>query len=399
MFTDQVSDLHHRELALFSRLYAFPAYVKQASIDETCSPQGLPSTAYADARDRKLPVHTKAATFLSWLFFLEKRSEIHPVLRDYIEGRLTKQAEYWGIQGDVQSLREKHAALNNDVTGELPDSSFAIVWAGSNGTKERHYPLRNTMEVKLACEALANHRDMFRFIDRQVIAQKVMAKAAEFGTRLSDDEQEMLQKIAGQGLYDPKQCAAQILHRVKLARRDIGADLAQGMEKSAMEVANNPMIAMDPAACTSLCEMLDTFDRMSGLNTKYAEGLPRPEDVVFAASLTTAADFVKSACELVTGTVFTKEQFSKLALADVRDVLGSDIADAVSLGIKVDPEKMAEVASTFDRGLAQTLENLMSEAGQMPVLQHSKSASFSASELADLATVNRFVQGLPAVSR
>ena len=389
---ESIGHVQH-ELALFSKLYDLPDYVKQADMLDTISPANLPVTACADVRNNTLPLHTKAATYYSWLRYLNKQAEISAKFRPHIEERLTKQAAFWGIDADVAALKKRHDELHK--AAELPDSAFALVWAGEDGRKERHYRISNPLEVKAACQAFTEFRDQFGFRDRQTIAKKILAKSAEFGVGLDDDLRETLEKQAGMGLYDPKACAKAICDRVNMVLPEIREEVRDGMRKTAAQVAVNPSLAMDPVNCESLCETLDAFDRMAGLTTKYAEGLPRPEDIVYAAPYSTAADFCKNACELVTGKVYSREQFKKLALADVRSVLGNDIADAVAYGFQVSPEKMSEVASTFPRADAERLESLMEAAAERPVLAHSKRASFSAKELADLATINRFVRELP----
>jgi hypothetical protein len=389
-----------RDLITYSRLYDFPAYVKQADMTDTCHPENLPVAACADVRNNDLPVHTKAATYYSWVRYLNKlaNAEITPKFRAHIEERLTKQAAFWGIEGDIEALKEKHASLH--AASDLPDSAYAIVWSSEDGRKERHYRMSNAPETKVASEAfLGPHRDAFGFRDRQTIAKKILDKAAEFGVGLDEDSRETLEKQAGLGIYDPRVCGRAIADRVNMVANEIRSEVRDGMRKTANEVISNPALAMDPENCAALCETLDMFDRMAGLTTKYAEGLPRPEDIVYANPFSTAAEFVKNAAELITGDVFNKEQFKKLALADIRAVMGDEIANAVAFGVKqVDPVKMAEIAGTFDRGTAKALVDLMAEAGQSPVIKHAAHTNFSAKELADLAQLNRFVGELPAAT-
>ena len=383
-----------RELIFNSKLYNFPAYVKEADLPDTLCPVGLATNAYADVRNKELPVHTKAATYYSWLTYLNKQAEISSKLRPHIEARLQKQAGFWGIEGDIEALREKHASLHDAKTASLPDSAFALVWATDDGRKARHYSMTNPLEVKAACEAFHRYREHFGFRDRQTIAKKILDKAAEFGTLILPEERETLEKQAGMGIYEPQACAQAIMTRMNMVYAEINQTTKDGMRKTAQSVLDNPMLAMNPDNCAALCETLDVFDRMAGLTTKYAEGLPRPEDIVYANPFSTAADFVKSACELVTGTVFNREQFAKLALSSVRAVFGDEIAKDVTTGIRLDPEKMAEMASTFPRPDAEALERLMAEVSQLPILKHAQHASFSDKELADLAEVNRVVGSL-----
>lgn len=391
---DQTKDRNYRELHRYSRLYPLPEYVKQASMPETCNPEGLPVTAYADVRTRSFPVHTKAATVLSWVYYLNKQSQLAAKFRHPIERRFAKAATYWGAEGDMEALKAKHASLHANLESQLPDDSFAIVWATTDGRKERHYQLTNPGEVKVAAEWFDANRDTYDFDDRQTIASKILEKAAEFGANV-EEHRELLEKQAGHGVYDPRECAQAMYDRVNMVRAEIRQETADGMRKLAATVASQPSLAMDPAATANLCKTIDLFDHMAGLTTKYAEGLARPEDIVFAAPYYLAGEFVKDACELITGAVFSKDQLTKLALEEVRALLGDAIADEVSNGIGVDGDKMAEVAGTLDRGAARSFEQLMAEAGQHPVVKRASHEQFTTKELTDLAMLNRFIQKLP----
>jgi len=368
--SDQTADVNLRELYYYSKLYDLPEYVKQADAAALCdsaSHRELPSTMFADVKDRRFPINTKAATWLSWLHFVEKKAELHPKIAGWIEDRLEQFARYHGIEPDVAGLREKHAELHRDGLAQLPDSTFALVWAGENGTKERRYPLRNPKEVQAAATWFEQYRDHFAFPDRQTIATKILDKAAALGAMLGDELDDVLQRQAGRGVYDPQEAAAMLRNRAKAAVTNCSQEMRQGMLKLAEAVESTPQLAMDPATTAELCKTVDMFDRTTKLAGRYdADGLSRPEDVLFRGTLKAAAQFVKDAVELTNGAVFEQDQLGKLTLRDVRDLFGEELAGAVSDGLEVHPEKMATLARTLPRPDADTLERLMAEAGERP---------------------------------
>jgi hypothetical protein len=72
--------------------------------------------------------------------------------------------------------------------------------------------------------------------------------------------------------------------------------------------------------------------------------------------------------ETTTGNVYALADLEKLAVEDIRAVMGDDFADAVSAGgVYTDRDKMAAIVPTLDRGMATTLDRLMQEKKAYPV--------------------------------
>ncbi len=364
---DQTADRNFSELHRFAKLYSFPDFVKNASPEQIQETE-LPLTVYADVRPPyQFPCHTKTAAFLSWVWFLEKQAELAPKISSLIEGRLEKFAHNWGITGDVEQLKAKRASWQSDDFGALPDSSFALVWAGDDGQKERRYPLRNALEVKTAAGWFEQHRDAFSFQDRQAIAQKLLAQADRHKAAIAQYD-EMLQKQAGRGCCSPKKAAEFVRTRVKQARL---ADPAVRTQLLALadQVAGVDMLTFNNNVSTKLADTLDQFDRLAGI--KYSETTPRLEDVLFGETYTSLYKVASEICTTTTGSIYDVEQFEKLSLGEVREMFGEEFAGAVADGIKVDGQKMAEVAHTLPRPDAQMLDQLMNGAGFAPIVKKS----------------------------
>jgi len=362
---DQTDDVSRREIYKFAKLYAFPTYVKQASPADTLDPQpGLASTAFADTRRRQFKCSTKAATWVSYLFFLEKKSEMDPKEAGWTQQRLDRFAQQWAIIPDIAALREKHAELHKDA---LPDSSYMIVWASEDGSKERKYPLRNAMEVKQAAAWFSEHRDHFAYKDRQTMAVKLLEKANELGAALDEVTDDLLEKQAGRGTFDPATAAQAVCNRVLAANTP--PEFREPMQKLAENLRANPHLAQCPTTVQELCATVDTFDRMTKLAQYYSEKIPRPEDIFCSALYKVARAAVDESCTLVTGTVYNRADFDKVALSDMRDAFGNDIADEMATGIMIDPEKMAEVVSTLPLADAKMLDRVLADAGIYPMMK------------------------------
>lgn len=361
---DQSGDESLQELVKVARLYQFEDFVKQAELAEVMGPKEVKASLYADVRSPlQFPCHTKAATYVSYAFFLEKQSEMHAKVRKAIQSRLDKFANHWGISNSVKALQQRNETLTKQ--SEYPDSSYAIVWVSGDGNKDRRYPLRNTSEVKAAADWYTGYlpqlREQYGFKDRATIANKILTKAAEFGCDLGE-KQAALEQCAGRGLCNPKEAEIMIRNRVKAART-CSPQVAKVMSELADTVSVKAACFLDPNTMLTMADTVDQFDRSHFLLNKYSEVIPAPEEVLFSATYTKCSELKNNVCCLTTGGIYECRDFEKLSLTDIQDVFGDDVADSVCSGLKLDPVKLAEVATTFPRGEASMFENLLSHKG------------------------------------
>lgn len=363
---DQSGDLNFSELTRYARLYNFPEFVKSASLGEISTPDTPKPTVYADVRPPyQFPCHTKAAAYVSYIYFLEKQAKFDATTRERIKFRLDKFAEYWGIKNSIHKALEKHAELHND---ELDDSYFALVGTNDSGVKERRYPLRNALEVKKAadwfCTYLREIRSTYTFPERQKIATSILEKANEYGADIGDNLV-TLEQSAGKGVFDPHLLASEISRRLKLAK--VRPELAASMEKLATLVKNQPEQYIDPATSYFLAKTLDDFDRNHGLMSKYASLISSPEEAVFTSTLGQIADLRKHACATTTGSVYDRADLEKVSLTDIKELFGDDLVDEVSKGLKVDVEKLAEIVATLPIPDAEMFDDLLRSKGVKPM--------------------------------
>lgn len=376
---DPASDTTRTELVHISKRYDMPDFVKKAELDSTMEPGQIAITAYADPVRKKFACHTAAATWLSAAYFHDKSAEYHIKDREKICERLEKFAEYFSIRPFYDNIVKKAEELRDST---LPDSSYAYVWKGNDGSKERFYPLDTTANIKIAAEWLYKEKDAMPFSYRNVIANKILEKAASKGAALGEELTDFVEKQAGRGIPDIDALYIAIQRRAQLASNATHRD---AIEKLANAVKETPTVALQPSELVKLAETLDTVDHAIGLRGKYTELLPRPEDVIFSVTLTKAAADYSKLCTLQTGAIYEKDQLGKLAREDVESLFGSDFANEVCTGLEVNAEKLAEVAHTLPRPDAELLEALLGEAGQQPQLGKTAGMALDDATLEELA--------------
>ena len=369
-FIDQSMDLTGATTHRLTQLYEPPTFVKQASHEDlNGDPETLQPHVYAFQAKRRLPCHTKAATWMSALFFQDNRKNLAPAIAEQIEAKLLKSAAWWNIKNDVVELWEKMANDKTRTETSLPDELFALVW-DVNGNKERRYPLRNAKEVKMASHWFGQYHGEFRFKDKHKIAQKILVKAAEYGAMT--DNTELLNRCAGYGYSACETAADAWKQRARLLATS-QRDFAEQAHKVAESLAGATFEARDQGIRIKMASLMDDFDRETGLAKLYGEGLDRPEDTLFGITEKVASSFVDSHVITTTGAVYDKMALDSLDSDTVQSWMGSDFVDAVG-GLTMDADKIAEILPTLPRDDAKTFENMARAAG-IPIIAREKEAS------------------------
>jgi hypothetical protein len=353
---DQTLDLNGQEQYRICQLFEAPDYVKQASVEQLCGPEVLKPHLCGDQRNRRYPMHSKAACWMSAAFFHEKRAGLPRLEAEKIEARLMEAANFWGIATEVDNLKKKAETMSRDDLSKLPNEDFAWVAGG-----ERHLPLRNALEVKAAAEYLTRWRDEFAFADRVAMSRKVLQKAARYGAALGEYD-DVLEKMAGFGGCSAAEAAKLVRDRAMLVRSK-DPDLATELEKMAQLIMNDPQKARSPQRLIKVAETIDQLDRMLHIR-EYSEAIPRAEDALFRITRKTASSFSEQHLSTTAGSVYDRDDVAKLRTKDVRSYLGDQLADAVdSDGIHVDGTKLAEIVPTLPLGDARIFDELCRDKG------------------------------------
>lgn len=376
---DQVSDTGSTELYRMSQLYGAPVYVKTASAAEL-SGEGkkLPPDCYGDPRNLHYPLHTKAATWASYGFFLGNAATYRPVDAGVIEERILHAGRAHGIERTLGQLKEAVAKNRPVELDELPDELFAVGWQNADGSKERHLPMRNRLETVKAAEYLHTHRDLFPYDYRRAAAEKIREKVASYGALLPEGLGEFIEKQAGFGTCASADAVELLLGRVSASRKGPGGLSAVQIEmaKFAEALHRSPAAVRDVEIRVKVASVVDGFDREAGLTSLVRDGLlPRVEDVLFELTREKLASAAGAHTQTIIGSIYHLADVECLKLAAVRDVLGDDIADALTAdGVRVSSEKAAAIIPTLDRGSASLFEQLMEDAGLTPAAKQASQA-------------------------
>ena len=363
---DQAQDLNGQETYKLIQLYGAPDYVKKASVEDLCGTQELPQKSYADGLQRLWATHTPAAVWASAGFLLSKKASLTERQFQTAYNRVLDSAKYFNTRKDIDALQTKMSKATDTLETALTDSDFAMVYTDKNGDTKRHCPMRNSLEVKKAAEYLSKYRDKMPLSVRKQFAEKVIEKAAEYGSDIKS-HQALLEKTACQGLCSAKDAAAFIRQRtlcIGQARK--GDPMCEALKKFASAMEANPDQSV--WIMGQLAEVVDEFDRAHGLDKQYSQGLSRPEDILFGVTKTAIANVTDELAEnSLTGNFYKKSDLRLIKTAKLAEVLGQDFAKAVSTaGVFIDTEKLATVLPTLPLTDANLFDQVAAQAGIAP---------------------------------
>jgi hypothetical protein len=391
---DQTGDINGQQLFRLSRLYPLPEFVKKASSDAIYGNDQLVNYQFADQSRRQFPCHTAAATYISALFFMDKKAELDPDRAGVIENRIGDFAFMHGITDRIKQLQEKLASEHpRDGVETLPDDNFALILEpgeSRTGTRERHYPMRNALEVKKCAEYLKDYREEFPYRYRQKMANSILDLAQKYGAGLGDLDL-FLEKTAGRGAAASFEVSKLLFDRARLLKRAGKVEFAIKMAELAKTVAGRPESVQDQDQLVKLACLVDDMDRETGLR-RLIEDLPHPEEVFFSLTEKVASKMRAEHFATRSGNIYNLADVESLKLAEVRDLMGTDFADAISTGgLFVSPEKVAEIVPTLPRGDSELFDRLLSTCGIHPMAKeaaHDK-GGFDTAELQKLAGLHR----------
>jgi hypothetical protein len=373
---DQTRDVSGRQLYRINQLYKPPQFVKSASVDDLCGHDDLPLQVFGDPRHRLFPCHTAAATWTSMAFFTEKKAEFRRDDAQLIEGRILHCAKVHGIERQVKALSEKIAKTVAGTEAELHDDDFAIVVGD-----ERHYPMRNSIEVTKAAAYLVKWRDKMTYDLRQQMADKILQKSAQHGVSLGEMS-DIIEKQAGHGACSAREASELIVNRVYASRKNAGdySDAQTRMLKLAEEIVKFPSKIREPGMLCKLAATVDCFDRFTGLTNQYGPEFPRAEDVLFGLTGEKMASVIRDHCSTTSGNIYKLADLERVKIADVRERMGDDFANAVTTdGLRIDSEKAAAIVPTLDRGYADLFDRLLADTGIMPMAKEASAEAIKIS--------------------
>jgi len=330
MNLDIASDESLKELYSFMQNREVPEFVKEAEVDTPESLAKLGMSAFADRGRRAFPINTPERTYLSNVYFLNKRAEIERRLgkeyTQHVEDTLQKSAELFEISEEVTKYKEATEALSAQ---DYPLRKIAVDWED----KELVLHSFNTADgFEDAAENFVQKIAEYPFEWRRTIAEQLIKHAQELGV---DEVETIICKYAG--LYFPHTPLIQqeLWRRGQKLASESNRDRFNHLSKMAAELESKEDFF-------KLAEIVDQIEKNEGLydSNKTAQFHPDTVDSFFTVSIEKAAedtDFIQMG-----GEMFKTSDLKKVTKEAYEE----------SFGFEVDPtneEELRDVLPTIPR--------------------------------------------------
>lgn len=188
---DQTKDYSHKELYQYLSGVDLPGYVKQASLDEVND--SIVKTACADNQIGLYPVNTKAATYISNAFFVNKIESIRALkgnsYLNKVACAISDAVELWGIMDDVKAYNK---IAFDRMYDEYVDNSVTIKIASD---ELELFTIKTASDLAREAHNFVTGLQRFPFEWRREIATQFVKAAEALGV---EDLPELVLKYAGQ---------------------------------------------------------------------------------------------------------------------------------------------------------------------------------------------------------
>lgn len=362
---DVCDDTDQRIFYRIRNLVEMPAFVKNAALTDSAEVVKLPNAVFADPARRKFPLNTKAAVWLSQLYFLENRHKYATPEITRLQEKISNAGKFFGISGDIKKAAQTWETHQQTAPPDLSDADYAIV-IEHDGEKVRRFPINNPINVKSAANHLYGNRMHYPYDWRRIAARKILHKAAELEVQDIEPElHEYLTKAAGFGSTSPSIAHGKLGQRF-LMIPDTEKDLKIKTAKLAKAVRGMNGIPA-PSEMIKLAQIVDRLDREHGFYQYYDQGVETPEEMFFTLTQKKAALFRDGYFQLTTGTYVPFAALNKVELHKVAQTIGDDFVKAVmdDKSLDIDLEKFGKIAATLPRDDAHILERALQSAGAL----------------------------------
>lgn len=340
MIIDLPSDKGLTHFHSLSRVLNLPEFVKEADFQEQIETKELPNGAFADPRDKKFPIHTKAAAYLSYAYFLKQLDKLSEGDIQRCDAGFAKAASYWSLKGEylqIQADMLKQAAA--------PVEKYA---APGN-----LFPINTPSEIIKSAELLSSSRSRFDYGTRNLIAKNLMKAAAE--KHLVNVMPESVHKMAGKGVTTKQAAMLELTSRYNNEKRPA---LAAPLQTCISALSQMQSDMLGGEVCEKIASIIDKYDRMAG-KTSF------PEDVLFAFTKHAATKLASSLVNLPDGTSYRLNDLEKAA--DAFDVFGANISKSLkNMDGTLNLTKVSELIDTLPRTDGDMLKDALEVMGVKP---------------------------------
>jgi len=316
--------------------HPFPEWVSNQAVPEASEFEKLASTAFADSKNRRLPVSSKVSTFYSALDLFARPD----TYGEQTFERIKQACAFFGIEQDVAPYalmfvdrQEKSAAID-----ELPGQYALDTELG--GEHFRLFPVNDKQDVQMSAEELSKMASDGRipYVLARQAARTIVMKADELDARIPS-----LLRKAGEARYPDFAKAAKAL----IGRTALVGELDPAIEADYQEAVKVAAEAEDELQAAEECvEKIATLDLLLGIdNALLSARATDPAAIVYQGPSVVEVEKAAADNVAVTDTVtIPLPNFKRVSLPDLDFKLNKEASTQLASVINTDDAKDISLA-------------------------------------------------------
>lgn len=344
---DHLNDPMMKTFVKLASQYNVPDFVREAAGEDLAAPKAAGAHTYALPSRKALPIHNKAAAWLSAMYFDADKKPYGEFEIKQARSRIQQALDLFEIEWPKHSITEE----------VIPAEAYLVEKQGRG-----ILPVRNENELKLAKAYLSEHRGGFDQATLKEASGKLLDRADALGFTLADRDRYVLELDAGRFTLATDEVVKAAKSRSGVAKMYGMTDTADKFHKLANDISDFGILLSEELADETLAAFAQ-FDeskagRVAGL------GQPNRYPRSFVSKWANDRKVVFSA----TGDVYSSQDIAKLPQSVLSEVAkAANLQTADQLGLFLDPDRVAEAAASLDSVSAAKAARLLKKAGVKPV--------------------------------
>ena len=320
-----------------------PEFVKKASVSTQEELQSLPDIAFADKKNRELPINSKANTFLSSIYFVKSSEDKGIEPNPIILKALVKAAYIQNIEEEVLKLFDNYSPKNFIIKYAIDktDTSFGDV---------KHFNISTPNLLKKATANFTNNYIKFPIEWRVEISKNIIKQANAYNIILDND---LINTYGEAKACNRLQTAASVGSRVNKVSN---SEHKMFIVKLAKAIRNTGLKTI--GEMTKTASVLLKFDRLVGLDSYYKQGLKDPYQTVFNLSIKQAEEIVAGIN--INGKQYNYKELEQIPVQIFTEALGEDFAESILDEDKaINLDLLKDISPTLPKPEAKLLQKYM----------------------------------------
>lgn len=341
---DHLRDPLKSQFVAFSYEYDIPEFVKNASDVQLSEPALTVHNAYALPARKALPLHTKAAAWLSAVY-LDANVELTSYERKVATSNLKRAFDVFGMPWP----EKKETASEPQPV----DADYLISFE-KNGAVHRRMPVRNPDEAKVAVAYLQEHRLELPVETRKQASERLLIHLAKFAVEVKAGDAERLQKDACQCFVHSDDLHSFLSKRASMSSAAGFTEVGAEFRKAAEAVKGIDSILDAPDLLVEVFSTVEELERKLNI-PKYAA-----VDQIDVIAATHVEDYLDKAVVMKSGHLYQSSDDIAPHVSKIPDL---NINEIKPDGLTVDTVKLAAALENLTEERANAVALILKKAG------------------------------------